>query len=298
MSCGSCERIIEKVAERNGAKAVSIDANTGIVVLSCVPEKIAEIKERLAQKGFHEKGEEGSERGDPERVFTYLNAIAKASEIVGAESVLINYSIAGLLASSIAIWAGYMLFFVKMANAAAYLPLLALAVFSSVASVYSYNNVKCYGKNISCTNGMMAGMILGMIPGFMTGAIIGATNGMFLGSIVGMTAGIVLGIKAGKCCGIMGAMEGVMAGFMAGIMGAMTSVMMFSDHLLEFLFIAFAICGAMLFGMSYLLHREIGTRDKNQVGISMQHFVALSVAFSIIMAIIMFYGPKGPLTFT
>ncbi len=296
MVCGACEKIIERIAERNGAIVKEIDANRGFVSIACGDEKIAGIKNELSRKGFREKTDEGMERGDPERVFAFLGAIANASANVRAEAMLLNYALAGFIASGLALAVAYIVLFSSVPKAPAYVPMLVLAVLTSVAATYSYSNAKCYGKGISCTNGMMAGMVMGMVPGFMAGAIIGATNGMFIGSLAGMAVGIILGVKAGKHCGIMGAMEGVMAGFMSGIMGAMTSAMMFSDHLPEFLFIAFAICGAMIMGMSYLLNRETAKDENRGIGTSMLRFAATSAIFALGMAGLMFFGPKGPLT--
>jgi|SRR3989344_4067798 len=297
MTCGSCERIIERIVGRNGGQTQEIDANSGVVRFTCDENAVSRIKKEFSDKGFVEKSEDDLARGNPEHIFTYISDIVSAAKNVEAEALLINYSVAGILATGFALAAAYFLMISKAANGSAYVPFLFLSGLCSVSIIYSYNNAKCYGKNISCTNGMMVGMIMGMIPGFMVGAIIGATNGMFMGSVIGMAVGIVLGVKAGKSCGIMGAMEGVMAGLMAGIMGAMTSVMMLNDNLIAFLLILFAVCGAMLFGMSYLLHREIGARDGSSLGTSMAKFSASCAALGLLLALIMFLGPKGPLTF-
>ncbi|MBI5553459.1 MAG: hypothetical protein HY917_01840 [Candidatus Diapherotrites archaeon] len=297
MTCGSCERIMERIAERNGARVNEIDADSGLVSLTCAPEKLSPILEEFARNGFRKKGSVEEPRGNPRRVLDYLGALVSAAEHVQAESILFNYSLAGLMASTLALLVSYFLFFNGVPDVLAYFPFWVLAVLTSVSSVYSYYNAKCYSNGISCTNGMMVGMIMGMIPGFMAGAIAGATNGMFVGSLAGMALGIILGVKAGKTCGIMGAMEGAMAGLMAGIMGAMTSVMMLNDHLVAFLFILFALCGALLLGMSYLLHREEGQRDQTHVSVGLPRFALLCVGLSLLLVVLMVYGPKGPLTF-
>src|SRR3989338_4542711 len=293
MTCGACEKIIEKIVSRNGAAVNEIDANAGFVRITSEEHVLGRIKKELGDRGFKEKGSEDTARGDPERVFAYIGSIVRMDKSVGAEATLINYAIACAIISGLAVALAYFLFLKDLPNSIGYAPILLLSVFAAVTTTFSYNHAKCYSDGISCTNGMMVGMIIGMIPGFMIGAIAGATNGIFIGSIAGMLAGIVLGVKAGKCCGIMGALEGVMAGLMAGLMGAMLSVMALNDNLIAFLYIIFGISGATLFGMSYLLHREIGGREAAHVKTSIVKFVGTGLLLTILLVVLMFFGPKG-----
>ncbi len=297
MTCGACEGIIEKIVGRNGATVNEIDANSGFVRITGEEDVLTRIKKELADRGFREKGSDDGSRGDPQRVFAYINSILRVDKSVEAEAILTNYALTSLIISGLAIAIGFMLFLKGMPNSMAYAPLLVLSVFAAVITTFSYNHAKCYSDGISCTNGMMIGMIMGMIPGFMVGAIVGATNGIFVGSVAGMLAGIIMGVKVGKCCGIMGALEGVMAGLMAGLMGAMLSIMALNDHLIAFLYIIFGISGAILIGMSYLLNREIGGREAGQVKTSIVKFTATSLLLTVIMVVLIFFGPKGPIVY-
>lgn len=308
MTCGACEKIIERTVQGNGGQVKEIDANNGYVVLTCGEDKIPVIKEQLAQKGFGARneralsGEGGAARGEnageaargnPVRIFNYISMLFSADQRLEAEARFVNYSIAALVAILVLDFIAYYLFFAQTPNSPAYIPLLFLAVITSIAATFSYYNAKCYG-GLSCTNGMMIGMTMGMIPGFMVGAIIGASNGMFVGSLSGMLLGIFLGVKAGKCCGIMGAMEGVMGGLMSGIMGAMTIIMLLNDNLLPFLFIAFAICIVVLGSLSYMLYREMGPMPKNNF-VEIARFVGVAILFNVALLAIMLLAPKGPL---
>src|SRR3989344_6644415 len=127
--------------------------------------------------------------------------------------------------------------------------------------VPTIRQVQAY-KEFACMSGMMIGMTTGMIAGFLPGFLVSSTNGMFIGSIFGMGLGIVLGIWNGKCCGIMGIIEGMMAGFMGGLMGAMTSVMMLNDNLKAAGVIIFLICGAILFGLNYMIFKETNGTER------------------------------------
>lgn len=298
MQCGSCERIIGKVVERNGARLEAVDANAGYVEFYSEDSQLPAIKQQLAEKGFAERTGNGEEpRGNPERIFKYVSSIVRAEKGAEAEAVLINHSIIAAMAAGTASAAMYWLLIAPRPNAGAYIPLLALSVFTAVATTFAYAHAKCYSEGISCTNGMMVGMVMGMIPGFMAGAIMGATNGMTVGSLAGMAFGIGLGIKAGKCCGAMGAMEGMMAGMMAGLMGAMTGVMALNDNLLLLLYAMFAVSGATLFGMSYLLNREMGQREALHVKTTALKFAYMAVLIVVLFVIMILYGPKGPVVY-
>ena len=295
MSCGACEAIVEKIARNNGATITSMDANAGKVVLDCAGSAIGTIKQQLAQKGFPERGE--GERGDYSNVLNYIRAIISVQPNVEVEARLLNYALGSAIILAILSFIAYSLFSPSLQQPAAYIPLIALAIVTSAATAFPYFHSASYHNRISCSNGMMIGMITGMMPGFMIGALLGATNGMFIGSTVGLIAGIAIGYKVGKCCGVMGAMEGIMAGLMAGIMGAMTSVMMLNDHLIEFLFILFAVCAFVLAGMSYMLHREAGATPKENPGANFAQYLALNILIWAVLVAFMLFGPRGPIIY-
>ncbi|VVB66340.1 Uncharacterised protein [Candidatus Gugararchaeum adminiculabundum] len=299
MSCSSCEKLIQRVAEQNGAIAKEVDAKNGFAVFEIDESKVDSLKTQLAEKGFREKGsgpECECERGGTEVVGKYVSDIISGKPEVEVEARLVNYALNSFLALLI-IGAGWYFFAMKGLNGnifTGYAPLILLAIAGSVMTVFSYYHMGCYRKGMSCANGMMVGMTLGMIPGYLAGSLLGITNGMFVGSVVGMAVGIGLGTELGRSCGIMGAMEGMMAGLMAGIMGAMTSIMMFNDHLVPFLYILFAVCGALLAGLSYMMFREAGAAEKARFKIGLAEFFLASLVLSIFLVGMMLYGPKGP----
>ncbi|MDO8553384.1 MAG: hypothetical protein Q7S22_01140 [Candidatus Micrarchaeota archaeon] len=227
----------------------------------------------------------------------YILSIVAGEPQVEVESKLLSYSIGSLAVLVIATSIAYVTILKGIVNIAAYLPLIFLAILTTVATLFSYNHIRCHRKSMLCMNGMMVGMTIGMMIGFMVGAIIGATNGMFLGSIAGMAVGIGLGLNTGRYSGIMGAMEGVMAGFMSGIMGAMTSIMMLRDNLVLFLYILFGIAIFLIGGLSYMLHREEGSAQKTEMQTNFLNFIAMCVLFSMILMAIMIYGPRGILVY-
>ncbi len=294
MTCDSCGKLITKVAEQNEAIVTAIDFERHSVAITCEPEKLDKLKQELAEKGYPEKGKEAGTRGNPLRVNKYLSAIIAGEQHVGIETKLMNYALGAAAVLIILTGFGYSFFISKnISNANAYIPLLFLAIVGSIITLFSYYHMNCYRKNISCANGMMAGMTMGMITGFMVGALIGATNGIFIGSTTGIIVGMALGGNVGRCCGVMGTMEGIMAGLMAGIMGAMTSIMMLRDNLILFLYILFGVCTFVLGGLSYLMYRESGAASKMEFKTTFRDFLTTSAAFSIILALMMLYGPKG-----
>ena len=149
-------------------------------------------------------------------------------------------------------------------------------------------------RRFSCMTGMMIGMTIGMMGGFLAGFYVGATNGMFYGGVFGMSIGIIFGVWNGKCCGVMGAMEGLMAGFMGGLMGAMTAVMMFNDNLKAAAVVMFLVCGAILFGLNYLIYKE--TKGEERVNED-NHFITIFLSFllTVITMLIMIFGPRSVL---
>lgn len=173
---------------------------------------------------------------------------------------------------------GFFLFFASLSYA---------LMLPSIKMIRSY-------KEYTCMSGMMIGMTIGMISGFLAGYYVGATNGMFWGSMFGMGIGIFFGIWNGKCCGIMGIMEGMMAGFMGGLMGAMTAVMMFNDHLKAAGVIVFVICGAILFGLNYMVYKETKHLMKESKDTDLFTIVCTFVLI-VITTIFITFGPRSPL---
>jgi hypothetical protein len=151
--------------------------------------------------------------------------------------------------------------------------------------------VESFRDSFTHMNGMMIGMTIGMSAGFLAGAIIGATNGMFMGSVYGMLIGMSAGAYLGYCCGIMGVLEGMMGGLMAGTMGAMLSVMMVFDNLNFFLPILLASLAFIMFGLSYMIHKENAGFKPEKLPI--WNFLALSLLVHIATVIVMVYGSKS-----
>lgn len=298
MTCGSCEKLIERVISQNGGRADSIDANSGMVVFSAPPDALAAIKRQLLDKGFAERNAaEVGARGDIRRVVSYARSVVMGEPHLETENRIFNYAIgssvilliiAALMFGTVQkafgdpFAAGFMLFF---------------AIATAVMSVYSVSHMETYRKGMTCANGMMVGMTTGMASGYMVGAILGATNGMFIGSLAGTVAGIGIGFGMGRYSGVMGAMEGIMAGLMSGTMGAMTTFMMMNDHMLEFLFILSSICLVTLGGLGYMMYREAGPAPRAGLRGGFARFFALSSAISALIVMIMLIGPRGPITY-
>ena len=297
MSCGSCERLIERVVTANDAQVKEIDAKSGIAIVTAEEDKIGRIKQQLAEKGFNERNSIQTIRGDSRHVKKYISNVIAGAPEVGIESKLVNYAILSLGGLFLLGGAGLMYGANNGLNTTPFLPLLFLTVAGAVAIVFSYHHMSCYKKGISCTNGMMIGMTIGMISGFMVGALLGATNGMFIGSVAGLVTGISLGGNLGRCCGVMGAMEGIMGGLMAGVMGAMTSVMMINDYLLVFLYILSGICIFVLGGLSYMMYRESGAAPNEGMMVGFWRFFVASAILSGLIALIMIFGPKAGVTY-
>lgn len=297
MTCESCGKLIKRVAEQNSSVVTAIDYSNHSVTIACEPEKLEIIKQQLAEKGYPEKGNEAGTRGDPTRIKKYVLAVIAGEPHLEVETKLMNYALASFAGLILLMSIGYISLIKNIENSTVYIPLLFLAIATSVISVFSHYHMYMYRKNISCMNGMMVGMVMGMITGFMVGALIGATNGIFIGSVAGMGVGIALGANIGRCCGVMGAMEGIMAGLMAGIMGAMTSVMMLRENLVLFLYILFGVCIFVLGGLSYLMYRESGAASKVEFKTNLLSFATTTVVFCIALVVMMLYGPKGALIY-
>lgn len=297
MSCGSCEILIKRVAEQNGAEITFLDPTNGKVVFWCEEDKFSLLKSKFAEKGFVEKNSPSLMRGNPKRILEYAKLVATGHEKTKVEFRLVTYAVgSAIILPTFSILLS--LIFPTILNISiAILPLAPLVILGVLLMLFSYYHINCYNKNLSCTNGMMVGMTIGMMSGFLSGALIGATNGMFVGSIVGMAFGIGQGFLMGKPAGIMGAMEGMMAGIMAGTMGAMTSVMMINDHLLVFLYILFSLCAIMAITLSYMMYREAGPTPIKELRTGFSDFAIKTTLLSALLFFIMLYGPKNGIIF-
>lgn len=297
MSCGSCETLIERTITQNEGELSEIDANQGKVKLRCSESKIEEIKQKLAEKGFMEKKSEDHERGKTERIFGYLSSIIQGKPQTAVESRLAEYVIGSSAVMMILAAIIFVMYPASLQSIRPYMPLLVLLYGGVVMVLFSYYHIKCYWRNMTCTNGMMIGMTVGMMSGFLAGALAGATNGMFIGSVIGMGLGIAPGLALGRHCGIMGAMEGMMAGIMAGTMGAMLSVMMLNDNLILFLYLLFGLCAVMIGSLSYMMHREAGETPVKEFKVKFINFFLVALIVTIFMLMIMMYGPKNGLVY-
>jgi len=298
MTCGACEKVIERVVAQNGAEVREIDAGRGIVGILCPPEGIGAIKQQLAQRGFRERGENDSEeRGDPRRVLAYIKSVIAGETHVQVESRLLNYALGATAILTIAGALSYGTVLGAYVNPLSAASLIFFVIMSAVMTVYSVSHMDTYRKGMTCTSGMMVGMTTGMVGGYMIGAVIGATNGMFVGSVTGTAAGIIIGLAVGRHSGVMGAMEGIMAGLMSGTMGAMTTVMMINDNLLAFLYILSGICLVITGLLSYMMFREAGPAPRHGFRGGFSRFLADSGAISAMMMLIILYGPKGGIVF-
>jgi hypothetical protein len=170
-----------------------------------------------------------------------------------------------------------------------YLDISIATIGASLWYMYSYKT------NVTCMTGMMIGMTVGMQIGMMVGIIFGAVNGFFIGSMVGMILGTIAGAIAGSSCGIMGILQGMMAGVMGGTMGPMIGLMMFTDHIQIFMpfFMLFNIL--ILAGFIYMYYEEVieNRKDVTKRHIDFATFISIGVIATIILAVIMVYGPKS-----
>lgn len=170
---------------------------------------------------------------------------------------------------------------------------LFFAILSYAVVMPAVRQVRAF-KQFPCMTGMMIGMTIGMMIGFLAGFYVGATNGMFWGGWFGTAVGILFGVSNGRCCGVMGVMEGMMAGFMGGLMGAMTAVMMFNDNLRVAGVLVFLVCGAILFGLNYMLFVETkGAERAKKEGYFFT--VAWSAILTVVTTWLMVYGPRSVL---
>ena len=172
---------------------------------------------------------------------------------------------------------------------------------SVVAMVAVLGYLRSYDLNAPQMLGMMIGMVIGMQGGVMLGAVFGATNGLFVGSLVGMFSGGLSGIYVGCLCGCtMAVIQGLMSGGMAGTMGAMLIGMMLGDHVLVFMPIFTIVNVMILLGLTYLFHEEgvKGGLCKRRQSPGFLSLVSISLLATTALALLMVYGPKGPMAWT
>ncbi len=292
MTCGACEKVIERVVQAHGGAVEDVDANTGTLRFRSPDGSLEGIRTDLSAKGFREM-DTAEERGDHRRVLGYIRSVIADEPHVRVENSILNYAIGTAV---LLLGGGSLLYGTVLEAFGTPLKAVSLILFvaaAAVLSAYSFAHMSAYRKWMSCANGMMVGMTTGMASGYMVGAILGATNGMFIGSVGGMAVGIAVGLALGRYCGIMGAMEGVMAGLMSGTMGAMTTVMMLNDHLIAFLYILSAVSAVIVGGLSYMMFREAGSAPKEGYRGGFAVFAWLAIAMSAMMVLIMLFGPKS-----
>ncbi|HIH19897.1 TPA: hypothetical protein HA244_01375 [Candidatus Micrarchaeota archaeon] len=303
--CESCARVISRIVSRfPGANFIEADAKSGKIVFECDENDVGLVVKEVGERGFslHDQPVAGTTAGyasGPEHslgkaAWLYLNGIFSGGKDFSAERKLMENS---LLSFILVIGLGVVVaLFLPAKTASAFGDakiLLALLAVGVGANSFAFWHSFTYRRDFTCMGGMMVGMTLGMISGFMAGALVGATNGMFVGSVAGMALGMIVGGYAGKCCGVMGFLEGLMAGLMGGIMGAMTSLMLFNDHLVEFLFLLFAACGMILVALSYMIYKEAGgSPARMPSGFKM---LLGNLAVALVIVLVMLFGPRGPI---
>lgn len=169
----------------------------------------------------------------------------------------------------------------------------------ALAAVLGY--LRAYSLGTSHMLGMMISMVVGMQVGTMLGAPLGATNGLFVGSLVGMFTGGLSGFYIGSRCGsTMAIIQGLMSGGMSGTMGAMLIAMMVRDHVLIFMPFFTLANLLILLGFTYLFYEEGVEGGPCRIRRSPGFFslAVISILVTTLMALLMLYGPKGPMVWT
>ena len=222
---------------------------------------------------------------------SFKNFIKEVRGVERVEGELVRTILYSLVTSFVILG---LLYFIKFRNVVDFMPKYGFFLFFA-SLTYSllfgaFRQVRAYVE-LTCMGGMMVGMTFGMIAGFLSGFLMASTNGMFVGSVFGMGLGIIMGIWTGKCCGVMGVMEGIMAGFMGGLMGAMTAFMLFNDHLKTTLVIVFVICTFIIFGLNYMIYKEMSTEGRRK---KEDYFltIILTIIFISLTAALMIFGPR------
>ncbi len=327
MTCGSCERLIEREAGKLGVKIRQIDGTRGLASV-----ELPEHNRPAHEAGAHKDGQTSGSGPSPE--LTPLGNLIEALSSKGYPSKAISDSEAAAITAReskpfeqeahdfmrhffgshpqfsierelfwqsvflTVILSGVMLFldmfwFNSSGFPASKMPYLFYMVIAVVGNIAILWHLRAYPRITSHMDGMMIGMTAGMSTGLMLGAVIGATNGIFIGSLVGLLAGCAVGAYAGKCCGIMGLMEGVMAGIMGGTMGPMISVMMALDHLALFMPLFMLSTVLVLFGLTYMLILSPGRGPARKPDWDFSSFAALCLSAVLLLSALIVWGPKG-----
>ncbi|HLC48467.1 MAG TPA: hypothetical protein VJI13_05315 [Candidatus Norongarragalinales archaeon] len=288
LNCEACERLVERIAIRHSVKLEDVDFQQKRARLSGETPQMEAMAQELEKMGYSTSFERVPRGGKGKmRLINFIRGAifgednykveAKGVEIFVFSFVIL--AVATISMSFVGIITGDSTYY-------AFLSLISIAVIIAVAW-----QVEAYRDSFTHMNGMMIGMTIGMTAGFLAGAIVGATNGMFIGTVYGMLIGMAAGAYLGYCCGIMGVLEGLMGGLMAGTMGAMLSVMMIFDNLKLFLPILLASFVIIMFGLSYMIHKEnIGFKAEKP---KIWGFLALALLVHIITLLVIAYGPKS-----
>lgn len=292
LECDSCAKVISRIANKiEGCTIKSIDYSMGrISVEYNNTEKLDELKNELTQAGYS-IGDTPVNHRTVQRPLKFFKAIFSENNEFVAERTIIESSLSSFLVMLVITT----VLQTTIPLTRPYFDLLVLLSFGITAFYVALIHHQAFAEPTSCMTGMMVGMTLGMIGGFMFGSIAGAANGMFVGSLTGMFIGMFFGAIAGSTVGVMGVMEGLMAGLMSGTMGAMLSVMLFSDNVILFLVILFAVCIAILMCLPYLLYKENGTVTKEKVPSVLMAIASNTVFFSLFTLLIV-WGPHSALS--
>ena len=288
LDCDSCNKVVARLAERSNCRLLSLDFDAGnIVVEDSDDSSISRFKEALQEAGYGVNGTP-LQRGSLSRPLKFLSDVLSKAEY-SVEREILEAGVASLiLMLALTMLAFYLPALSAVRN---YLPLLLLGAFGTAASYLALAHHRAFSSAASCMTGMMVGMTIGMMGGFLAGALSGAANGMFVGSLAGLAIGVFFGVLAGLQIGVMGVLEGMMAGIMGGTMGAMLSVMLFNDHLFEFLIVLFAACILVLFGLSYMLFRENGLANGGRKP-SLFGAITVNTLFFAAFSAFLVWGPK------
>lgn len=288
LNCEACERLVERVAGRHQVGLVAVDFQQKKAKLEGDAANMEQMALELEKMGYSTSFERVPRAGKGKlRLVNFIRGSIFGEDGFKTESKAVEilvYTFVILAFATIAL--GFLGILTPENIGYSFLSIISISIIIPVAY-----QVEAYRDSFTHMNGMMIGMTIGMSAGFLAGAIIGATNGMFMGSVYGMLIGMAAGAYLGYCCGVMGVLEGMMGGLMAGTMGAMLSVMMIFDNLRLFLPILLASFILIMFGLSYMIHKEnIGFKAEKP---SIIPFLALSLLVHIATILVMVYGPKS-----
>ncbi len=289
VSCEACEKVIGRILQKiPQARIESLSQDGKTLTLTCREEDVHLIKSRLREYDYLDEGNYSGSHLT--HTLTRILTNAKGFE---AEHRLLQYTIGCLVMASLAMYGAFQFLAAGNDSVARQWPILALLPIGTALVGGSLLHIRPLREHFNCTHGMMAGMGIGMMSGFMSGALMGATNGMFMGSVGGMIIGMGISAYAMRKNGIMSILEGLMAGLMSGTMGAMLSVMMITDHLIEFLYILFGVSFLILGGMSYFMLQEVGPIQSEKKTIRFIPFVGFCLVAMLLILTLIVWGPKS-----